>query len=224
MSRNEWRCCIAEGIGAFAIVFFGCGAISVGSAGFVGANLAFGATVAAMVFALGHLSCAHFNPAVTVAFAVVRRFPWRMVVPYVLAQCAGAVLAAAFVFQLTGESGATTTTLSMPQTVVVEAILTFFLMLVIISVATDARAAGMNAAIAIGLAVAIGGLMGGPLTGSSMNPARSLGPAVFARGEALSELWMYFVGPLIGATLGAVTYEFLRSPNKERNQAPISCC
>lgn len=231
MDGKELRCCVAEAIGAFAIVFFGCGAIALGAAGFVGVNLVFGATVAAMIFALDHVSCAHFNPAVTVGFAVVRRFPWRLVVPYVLSQLIGAVVACLLLSTFvpsgalqSASFGATLPSIGLAATVGTEVVLTFFLMLVIVSVATDARAAGANAAIAIGLTVAVAGLMAGPLTGCSMNPARSFGPALFAGGEALGSLWVYFVGPIIGAALGAGTYELLRSPRREARAVPASCC
>jgi MIP family channel proteins len=231
MDRKELRCCVAEAIGAFAIVFFGCGVIAFGVAGHLGINLTFGATVAAMVFALGHVSCAHFNPAVTVGFAVVRRFPWRLVVPYVLSQCVGALVACLALSALlpahalaATSFGATVSTVGAVPTVLAEALLTFFLMLVIVSVATDARAAGLNAAIAIGLTVAVCGLTAGPLTGSSLNPARSFGPAVFAGGQALSTVWLYWVGPILGAVAGAFLYEFLRSPKRATLTAPSSCC
>jgi MIP family channel proteins len=229
VSAKELRCCTAEAIGAFAIVFFGCGAIAIGVADHLAVNLVFGATVAAMVFSLAHVSCAHFNPAVSVAFAVVQRFPWRLVGPYVVAQVVGA-LAACLALTLVvpgglldaSSFGETVSSVGAWQTVGAEAVLTFFLMMVIVSVATDARAAGTNAAIAIGLAVFIGGLMGGPLTGGSMNPARSLAPALFS-GE-LGGLWTFLLGPVVGAGLGAAAYEFMRSPGKVERTAPASCC
>lgn len=222
MTKKELRCCVAEAIGTFAIVFFGCGAIALGVAGHVGANIVFGATVAAMVYALGHVSCAHFNPAVTLGFYVVRRFPLRMVFPYVVSQCVGAVVAAFLVslFAPVGSDlGATVPVLPLPGVIGVEAVLTFFLMLVIVSVATDSRVHGAVPGAAIGLTVMVAGLMAGPLTGSSMNPARSLGPALFS---GVGPLWVYFVGPCVGAVCGAFAYEFVTG--RAKACVPKSCC
>lgn len=217
-----------ELIGTFALVFAGCGAIMVdassGRLGHLGVALCFGLVIAVMVSALGHISGAHFNPAVTLAFAAVGRFPWRQVPAYIVAQLTAAIMAALCLQAILGTTaslGATSTTLATPQTLVVEALATFFLMFVIISVATDARAVGSMAAPAIGGTVALGALFAGPLTGASMNPARSLGPALVA-GD-LSQLWLYVVGPVVGAALGAFIYTRIQCSDEKASEAR-GCC
>ncbi len=205
----------AEAVGTFALVFFGAGAIMVaaktGAFGQLGIALAFGLVITAMVYALGHISGAHLNPAVSLAFALSRHFPWRLVGGYCLAQCAGALAAALLLRASLGDVanvGATQPAGSDAQSFLWEVALTFFLMLVVMAVATDTRAVGEAAAVAIGGVVALDALVGGPVSGASMNPARSLGPAL-AAGEPTS-LWIYLVAPPIGAALGALTYQFLR--------------
>lgn len=218
-----------ELIGTFALVFAGCGAIMVdhtsgGRLGHLGVALTFGLVIAVMVSALGHISGAHFNPAVTIAFAAVGRFPWKQVPAYIAAQLIAAVMAAATLSSVLGSVasvGATSTTLATPQTLVVEGIATFFLMFVIISVATDSRAVGSMAAPAIGGTVALGALFAGPLTGASMNPARSFGPALLA-GD-FSQLWLYIVGPLLGAAAGAFVYTKIQCSDEEASEAR-GCC
>jgi aquaporin NIP len=206
---------VAEFIGTCALVFFGCGAITVdaqaGSVGHVGVALAFGLVIAVMIYALGHISGAHFNPAVSVAFALGRHFPWSRVATYGTAQIAGAVVGA-LALRLTlgagADMGVTRPTASDLQSLAWESILTFFLVLVITAVATDVRAVGEAAALAIGGTVALGALVGGPISGASMNPARSLGPALEA-GD-LSSIWIFVIGPLAGAILSSVVYRNLR--------------
>ncbi|AIE86287.1 MIP/aquaporin family protein [Fimbriimonas ginsengisoli] len=224
-----WRRYVAEGLGTFAIVFFGCGAIAslAGQpAAHLMVNAVFGLVVAASIYALGHISAAHFNPAVTVAFAVAKRFPWRYVPTYVASQLAGALAASGLHAVLFGGLakavgfGATQPTVDLARCLGIEATLTFFLMLVIISVATDRRANGAVPGLAIGMAVALCGLFGGPLTGCSMNPARSLAPALFAGGPALAAYWPYLVGPVIGACLAALVYEAIRGGDEHGQGAP----
>lgn len=200
----------AEAIGTFALVFAGCGAIAVGTLGDAGVAAAFGLAIMTMVFALGHVSGAHFNPAVTAAFAVGRHFPAARVVPYWVAQVAGAIAAAVVLRASLGDVplGVTQPAGSVGQALVWEAVLTFFLMLVIVAVATDTRAAGQAAAIAIGGAVALGSLVGGPVSGASMNPARSIGPALVS-GD-LAHLWIYLVAPPIGAVTAVLVFRYLR--------------
>jgi aquaporin NIP len=205
----------AETLGTFALVFFGAGAVMVaaehGSFGQVGIALAFGLVIAAMVYALGHISGAHLNPAVSLAFALSRHFPWRLVGSYWAAQCLGAIGAAFLLRASLGDIanvGATQPSGSDGQSLLWELVLTFVLMLVIMAVATDTRAVGEAAALAIGGTVALGALVGGPVSGASMNPARSLGPAL-AAGD-LEDLWIYLLAPLLGAMLGAAAYQLLR--------------
>jgi aquaporin NIP len=205
----------AEALGAFALVFFGAGAIMVaakyGAFGQLGIAIAFGLAIAAMVYALGHISGAHLNPAVSLGFALSRHFPWRLVGAYWAAQLLGAI-AAAFLLRASlgdiADVGATTPSGSDRQSFLWEIVLTFVLMLVIMAVATDTRAVGEAAAIAIGGTVALDALVGGPVSGASMNPARSLGPAL-AAGQ-FDALWIYLLAPLIGAALGALAYQLLR--------------
>jgi aquaporin NIP len=207
----------AEGIGAFALVFAGCGAIVTeaehpGTLGTVGIAIVFGLVIMAMVYAIGHLSGAHINPAVTIAFALTRHFPRAEALTYVLSQVLGALLAAAALAVVwPSEPAALGTTLpsvDAARAVVYEATLTAFLMFVIMAVATDTRAVGAGAAIAIGGTVGLDALFGGPITGASMNPARSIGPALVS-GE-LQDLWIYIAAPLAGAAIGAFAYQLVR--------------
>jgi aquaporin NIP len=204
----------ADGVGTFALVFAGCGAVVVDAQtqalGHIGVSAVFGLVIAAMIFATGHVCGAHFNPAVTLAFAVTGSFSWREVPAYVGAQILAAVAASACVMWLIGSDaslGATVPSVSVGRAFGIEVLLTFFLMFVIKSVATDHRASGNVAAIAIGATVALGALMGGPLTGASMNPARSLGPALVS--GVWHDLWLYAAAPVLGAILGAITYDLV---------------
>lgn len=207
----------AEFVGAYALVVAGCGAIMVnvetGALGHVGIALTFGLVILVMIAATGHISGAHFNPAVTVAFALTRHFPWREVPYYVGGQFAGSTLGAVTLRVLIGDvagMGATLPAGSIGQSFGMEILLTAILMFVIIAVATDTRAVGETAAIAIGATVALGALWGGPISGASMNPARSLGPALVA---GITEAqWVYIAAPIIGAAIGGSLYQWLRKP------------
>jgi aquaporin NIP len=209
------RSAVAEAIGTFALVFAGAGAVVVDARtqalGTVGVAIVFGLVIMAMVYAVGHVSGAHFNPAVTFAFALSRRFPWRRAGAYWLAQMSGALLGAVLLRVSLGADahvGATLPGGSQAQSLIWETVLTFFLMFVIMAVATDTRAVGEAAAIAIGGTVGLGAIVGGPISGASMNPARSFGPAVVS-GD-LHAFWLYVLGPVVGATLGALAYQFVR--------------
>jgi aquaporin NIP len=209
------RSLCAEAIGTFALVFAGAGAVVVDAKthalGHVGVAIVFGLVIMAMIYAVGHISGAHFNPSVSFAFALTRHFPWRRAGAYWLAQVAGALAAAALLRASLGDRahvGATLPAGSQAQAFLWELILTFFLMFVIMSVATDTRAVGEAAAIAIGGTVGLDAMFGGPITGASMNPARSLGPALVS-GD-LHSLWLYIAAPLAGAALGALAYQFVR--------------
>ncbi len=206
----------AEMIGTFALVFAGCGAIMVdrltgGSITTLGIALTFGLVIMVMIYATGHISGAHFNPSVTLAFAATGHFSWRDVPAYVGAQLVAALLAASMLKALLGpvaDLGATLPSGSAAQSLMFEVILTFFLMFVIASVATDGRAVGSMAGFAIGGTVALDAIFGGPISGASMNPARSLGPAVAA--GRLDSIWIYVAGPVLGALAGAFAYRGIR--------------
>jgi MIP family channel proteins len=209
------RTLVAEAIGTFGLVFAGAGAIVVDARthqlGHVGVAITFGLVIMAMIYAVGHISGAHFNPAVSFAFALTRHFPWPRLVAYWAAQLAGALLAAALLRGSLGSDAHTGPSLpsgSQGQSFVWELVLTFFLMFVIMAVATDTRAVGEAAAIAIGATVGLDAMFGGPISGASMNPARSLGPALVS-GD-LHARWLYVVAPLAGAALGALAYQSIR--------------
>jgi aquaporin NIP len=211
------RRALAEGIAAFALVFAGCGAIVAdatygGGLGVVGVALAFGLVIMVMVYATGHLSGAHINPAVTLAFTLTRHFPPREAAAYIAAQCAGAALAALTLLAIwpsqPAELGTTAPSVGVGSALVYEALLSAFLMFVIMAVATDTRAVGAAAAIAIGGTIGLDALFGGPVTGASMNPARSLGPALAA--WDWHDLWIYLVAPIAGAAAGGLAYQAVR--------------
>ncbi len=215
MSRELARPLVAELLGTFALVFAGAGAVIVDarthSLGHVGVAISFGLVIMIMIYAVGHISGAHFNPAVSFAFALTRHFPWPRVVAYWTAQVAGALLAAALLRGSLGNVahvGATLPSGSLGPSFLWEVVLTFFLMFVILAVATDTRSVGEAAAIAIGGTVGLDAMFGGPISGASMNPARSLGPALVS-GD-VHALWLYIVAPLVGAALGAFAYQFVR--------------
>jgi len=182
-----------------------------GGLGELGIAFAFGLAITTMIYALGHISGAHFNPAVSLGFALGRHFPWSRLAAYWAAQVAGALAAALLLRASLGDVanvGATQPSGSDGQAFLWELVLTFFLTLVVMAVATDTRAVGEAAAIAVGGTVALCALVGGPVSGASMNPARSLGPALVS-GD-LDSFWIYLLAPLVGASLGALTYQFLR--------------
>jgi len=207
---------LAEVIGTFTMVFAGCGSVMVaerfpGSFTHAGISVVFGLAVAVMIYAVGHISGAHFNPAVTLAFAAARHFPFEEVLVYWLSQFAGAVGAIAVLKMILPQGqfyGATVPAVPLAQALSWEIILTFFLMFVIVAVATDTRAVGTMAGAAIGGTVMLCAWVGGPVTGASMNPARSLAPAFFE--GRLEVMWIYIVGPCVGAVLAALFYEAIR--------------
>ncbi len=197
----------AEFFGTFALVFAGTGAVIIdhasrGAVSHVGVALTFGLVVLAMIYAVGDVSGAHLNPAVTVGFWAARRMESRMVWPYLLSQCAGALAASAVlraIFPGEPDLGATHPAGSAVQSFVLEIVLTWLLMLVILSVSEGAREKGVTAGIAIGSVIALEALFAGPISGASMNPARSLAPAVVAMN--LDGLWIYLTAPVLGALL-----------------------
>lgn len=214
---NTFRRAGAEGVGTYALVTAGCGAIMVNTMTHalthIGIALTFGLIITVMIAATGHLSGAHFNPAVTLAFALTRHFPWRDVPLYIGSQLLAAVAGALtlrFLLGQTADLGATVPQGSAGQAFGLEVLLTAVLMFVITAVATDTRAVGQLAALAIGATVALDALWGGPISGASMNPARSFGPALIA--GMWQDHWVYWVGPLLGAALGAGCDQFLHTP------------
>ncbi|HZD86999.1 MAG TPA: aquaporin [Gaiellaceae bacterium] len=215
MSGELLRPLVAEAIGTFALVFAGCGAIMVDAKthqlGHVGVAVSFGLVIMFGIYAVGHISGAHFNAAVTFAFALTRHFPWSRAVAYWCAQFAGAATAAALLRGSLGDVanvGATLPAGSQGQAFLWELVMSFFLMFVILAVATDTRAVGEAAAIAIGGTIGLDAMFGGPVTGASMNPMRSLGPALVS-GD-LHALWLYIAAPLVGASAGGLAYQFVR--------------
>jgi len=211
------RRALAEGFAAFALVFAGCGAIiantvHAGALGGIGVSATFGLVIMAMIYATGHLSGAHVNPAVTVAFTLTRHFPLRDALAYIAAQLAGATVAAFVLLAAWAEKpaqlGATVPSAGAGTALLYEIVLSAFLMFVIVAVATDTRAVGAAAALAIGGTVGLDALFGGPITGASMNPARSFGPALAS--GTWTDFWIYLVGPVVGAALGALAYQLVR--------------
>ena len=212
----------AEGVAAFTLVFAGCGAIVTdahygGSLRAVGIALAFGLVIMVMVYATGHLSGAHINPAVTIAFTLTRHFPAREALAYVGAQLTGATLASLVLLAIwpsqPADLGATMPTVGAGSAFAYELVMTAFLMFVIMAVATDTRAVGAAAAIAIGGTIGLDALFGGPVTGASMNPARSFGPALVS-GE-WHDFWIYAAGPVAGAAIGGLAYQLVRGEHPQ---------
>ncbi|CAA7402397.1 unnamed protein product [Spirodela intermedia] len=207
---------IAEIFGTYFVVFAGCGSVTVnlskGTITFPGISIVWGLVVMVMVYSVGHISGAHFNPAVTIAFATCGRFPWREVPAYISAQVVGSTLASGTLWLLFGGKHehfpGTIPQGSNVQSFALEFIITFYLMFVISGVATDNRAIGELAGLAVGATVLINVLFAGPISGASMNPARSLGPAIV--GNRYEAIWVYVVGPIGGAVGGAWAYNLVR--------------
>jgi aquaporin Z len=215
---------VAEFIGTFTLVFAGTGAITIndvsgGSITHVGIALTFGLVVLAMIYALGDVSGAHLNPAVTIGFWVSGRFSAASVLPYIGAQLSGAVAASATLRVLFPEHatlGATLPAGTQGQSFILELILTFILMLVILNVSTGAKEKGITAAIAVGAVIAMEAMFAGPICGASMNPARSFAPAIVT--FKLASLWIYLVAPVVGAVLAVFSCRCM----KEKDCCPIA--
>jgi MIP family channel proteins len=207
----------AEFVGTFSLVFAGTGAVIInaiteGGVSHVGIGLTFGLIIMVMIYAFGHVSGAHFNPAVTLAFAVGRHFPWVLVPQYWAAQLAGGITASLVhraLFGNVAHLGATLPLGPARQSFGLEIVLTLMLMVVITSVATDTRAVGQAAAIAIGGTIGLEALFAGPISGASMNPARSLAPALVS--GTWQDQWLYVASPAIGTVAGVLLYNWIRT-------------
>ncbi len=210
---------ISEFIGTFAMIFCGTGAMTIneitgGDVTHVGIGITWGLIVMAMIYAFGEISGAHFNPAVSIAFAYAKKFSWKEVPKYIFFQVAGAFAASLLLMWLFPKSellGATIPTVDVWRAFVLELILTFFLMVVIINVSTGSKEVGMMAGIAIGSVVLLEALFAGPITNASMNPARSLAPNIVSGN--IKELWLYILAPIIGALLAVVSCKFVKPEN-----------
>jgi aquaporin Z len=226
----------AEFLGTFWLVFGGCGSAVLAAAfpqlgiGFTGVALAFGLTVVTMAYAVGHISGAHFNPAVTVGLWAGNRFPAADIVPYIVVQVLGGIAAAAVLYLIaTGKAGFDLSSgfasngygvhspggYSLTSALIAEVVLTFFFLIVILG-STHGRAPVGFAPLAIGLALALIHLISIPVTNTSVNPARSTGPAVFVGGWALAQLWLFWVAPIIGALIGGFVYRWLGAEEKAK--------
>lgn len=205
---------VAELLGTYALVFAGTGAIVVDAQthalGHLGVALTFGLVVLAMIYAFGGLSGAHLNPAVTLGFVVARRFPLAQAAPYIIAQLAGASLASLtlrFLFPGDITLGTTLPAGSDMQSFILELLLTYFLMLVILQVSHGSKETGLMAGIAIGATVGLEALFAGPICGASMNPARSIAPALVSGN--IQHLWIYIAAPILGAITATGTWRWL---------------
>jgi aquaporin Z len=214
---------VAEGVGTFILIFMGTGAIMVnalrdGAVSHLGISLIFGMVVAALIYAVGHISQAHLNPAVTLAFWTSGVFPRQKVLAYIVAQCLGAIAASGCLRLTLGNVAEMGATLPLAnnwsQSLILETILTFVLMFVIFGSGLDRRSPTGFAGIAIGLTVGLEAATMGPITGASMNPARSLGPALV--GGIWQHHWLYWLAPIVGAQLAMLVYRYLSYDFRDR--------
>jgi aquaporin NIP len=218
---------IAELLGTFALVFCGTGAIVInqqsgGVVTHVGIAITFGFIVMAMIYALGNISGAHLNPAVTIAFTIAKRFRVKEVLPYIISQLAGAMLASVtlnYLFPFNKTLGATLPAGSASQSFILECILTFLLMLVIINVATGSKEQGMFAGLAIGSTVLLEAMFAGPVCGASMNPARSIAPAIVS--GHTEHLWIYITAPILGAAAAIPISKTLQHKNNQHANSSL---
>ncbi|MBT5645022.1 MAG: MIP family channel protein [Polaribacter sp.] len=210
---------ISEFIGTFSMIFCGTGAMTVnevtgGDVTHVGIAITWGLIVMAMIYAFGETSGAHFNPAVTIAFAYAKKFAWKEVPKYIITQVLGAFAASlilCYLFPASEYLGATIPTVDVGRAFVMELLLTFFLMVVIINVSTGSKEIGIIAGIAVGAVVLLEAMFAGPITNASMNPARSIAPAIVA--GKMQHLWMYILAPILGAILAVISCKLVKEEN-----------
>jgi len=210
---------ISEFIGTFSMIFCGTGAMTIneitgGEVTHVGIAITWGLIVMSMIYAFGETSGAHFNPAVTIAFAYAKKFSWKEVPKYIVAQILGAFVASLillFLFPTSEFLGATIPTIDVWPAFVLELLLTFFLMVVIINVSTGSKEMGVIAGIAIGAVVLLEAMFAGPITNASMNPARSLAPNIVSGN--IQGLWLYIIAPILGALLAVVSCKLIKDDN-----------
>ncbi|CAL5213106.1 unnamed protein product [Lathyrus oleraceus] len=218
---------IAEVIGTYFLIFAGCASVVLNNVGeskgtitFPGICITWGLSVMILVYSLGHISGAHFNPAVTISFAIYRQFPLKQVPMYIIAQMVGSILASGtlcLLFELDEKSFfGTVPSGSHVQSLVFEILASFLLMFVISAVSTDNRAVGELAGIAVGMTIIVDVFMAGPISGASMNPARSIGPALVM--HIYTGVWVYIVGPILGTFLGSSAYNLIRFTDKPLNE------
>ncbi|KAL0350303.1 UNVERIFIED_CONTAM: putative aquaporin NIP-type [Sesamum radiatum] len=220
MRCTSWKVA-AELIGTYFVIFAGCGSVAVnklygGTVTFPGICVTWGLIVMVMVYTVGHVSGAHFNPAVTLAFAIFRRFSWKEVPLYIIAQLMGSILASctlALMFDITKEAYFGTLPVgSNGQSLAIEIVISFLLMFVISGTCTDSRAVGELGGLAVGMTIMLNVFVAGPISGASMNPARSIGPAIVK--QEYRGLWVYIVGPVVGIVGGGFVYNLIRFTNK----------
>ena len=212
----------AELIGTFGLVFCGTGAIIVdqqtnGTIEHIGVAITFGLIVLAMIYTFGETSGAHFNPAVTLGFAIAKRFDTKQILPYIISQITGAFLATIvlkFLFPDNANLGSTLPAGSQMQSFILEFILTYFLMLVIINVSHGSKEVGVLAGIAIGATVGLEAMFAGPICGASMNPARSLAPAIVSGN--IQTLWIYLTAPILGAIAATLTWRIMNDKTQNK--------
>lgn len=229
MSAASARAIAAEAFGTFALVFAGTGAIVIdelhgGVITHVGIAITFGLIVLAMIYALGDVSGCHLNPAVTLGFYAARRLDGRMVIPYTLAQCTGALAASGvlrLMFPASDSLGATEPSGGALQSFVMEYLLTLILMVVILSVSAGSKEKGLLAGVAIGAVIGLEAMFAGPVSGASMNPARSLAPALVSM--RLEHLWLYLVAPILGAVTSVVVCRCVQPPGCCGHTADGAC-
>ncbi|XP_052203963.1 probable aquaporin NIP-type [Diospyros lotus] len=219
---------IAEAVGTFFLVFAGCGSVAVdkiyGSVTFPGICVVWGLIIMVMVYSVGHISGAHLNPAVTITFAIFRHFPYKQVPMYIIGQMLGSIFASGMLclmFDVNDEAYFGTVPVgSYGQSFTMEFITSFLLMFVISGVATDNRSIGELAGIAIGMTILLNLFIAGPVSGGSMNPARSIGPALIMK--KYKGLWIYIVGPISGTIAGGFAYNLIRFTDKPIKEIAIA--